>query len=81
MTHKYVSDSKRMSKPLLPGARVQCRDAQWMVHNCVYAGELQSFLVEVEGMEGLVEGLQASFLLVGIEFLLMDTSTSEIIIV
>ena len=33
-----------------------------MVHSCVYAKELQSFLVEVEGMEGLVEGLQASFL-------------------
>lgn len=62
MSHKYVRDSKRMSKPLPPGARVRCRDAQWLVHNCVYADELQSYLVEVEGMEGLVEGVQASFL-------------------
>ncbi len=62
MPYKYVSASKRMGKPLPPGARVQCRGAQWLVHNCVYADELQSYLVEVEGMEGLVEGLQASFL-------------------
>ena len=33
----------------------------WCI-NAEYADELQSFLVEVEGMEGLVEGLQASFL-------------------
>ena len=51
-----------MGKPLPPGARVECRNAQWVVHNCVYANELRSYLVEVEGMEGLIEGIRASFL-------------------
>ena len=62
MSHKYVSDSKRMTKPLPPGARVECRDAQWVVRNCRYADELGSYVVEVEGTEGLVENLAASFL-------------------
>ncbi len=62
MLYKYVSDSKRMMKPLPPGARVECRDAQWVVRNCRYANELGSYVVEVEGTEGLVENLAASFL-------------------
>lgn len=45
-----------------PGARVECRNAQWMVHNCAYDDKLNSYLVEVEGMAGFVEGLQMSFL-------------------
>ena len=41
---------------------MQCRDTQWMVHNCVHVDELNSYRVEVEGMAGFVEGLQMTFL-------------------
>lgn len=59
---EFVKKSKRITKPLPPGARVQCRDSEWIVRNCSFDMQLNSYVVNVEGTSGFVEGIEATFL-------------------
>ena len=61
-SYEFVKGVHRMEKPLPPGARVECRDSEWIVRNCSYDRKLKSYVVSVEGTSGFVEGLEATFL-------------------
>jgi len=53
-------DSLKTSLP--PGARVEIRDEEWIVRHCEYDTQIKSYVLKVEGVSGIVRGMNATYL-------------------
>lgn len=51
-----------LKKSLPPGARVEIRDEQWIVRQCEYDTQIKSYVLKVEGVSGIVRGMNATYL-------------------
>lgn len=51
-----------LKKALPPGARVEIRDEEWIVRQCEYDTQIKSYVLKVEGVSGIVRGMNATYL-------------------
>lgn len=51
-----------LKKSLPPGARVEIRDEEWIVRQCEYDNQIKSYVLKVEGVSGIVRGMNATYL-------------------